>query len=81
MGFTSRYFAATTGTILGIVLIPTFLKIFSKAVDKLDIKGSVPSIVVEALHINNIKRMVKSTTKPRKSMWAKLRYKEIPKGY
>lgn len=72
-------FAATTGTILGIVLIPTFLKIFSKAVDKLDIKGSVPSIVVEALHINNIKRMVKSTTKPRKSMWAKLRYKEIPK--
>lgn len=74
-------FAATIGTVVGILCIPTFLKIFSKAVDKLDIKGSVPSIVVEALHINNIKRMVRSTTKPKKSMWTKLRYKEIPKRF
>ncbi|MGE6257297.1 lipid II flippase Amj family protein [Heyndrickxia sporothermodurans] len=73
--------AATIGTLIGIICIPTFLKIFSKAVDKLDIKGSVPSIVVEALHLNNIKRMVRSTTKPKKSMWSKLRYKEIPKRF
>ncbi|TKC19025.1 lipid II flippase Amj family protein [Robertmurraya kyonggiensis] len=71
--------SSTIGTILGIVLIPTFLKIFSKAVDRLEVKGSVPSIVVEALSISNIKRIVKNTTKPRKMMFRSLRYREIPK--
>ncbi|CAH0344353.1 DUF2837 family protein [Bacillus sp. CECT 9360] len=37
--------AATTGTLLGILLIPTFLKIFAAAVNKLEVKGSVPSIL------------------------------------
>jgi len=72
-------FSATIGTLIGIILIPTFLKLFSKAVDRLEIKGSVPSIVVEALNISNIKRMVKNTTKPQKKMFRSLRYKEIPK--
>lgn len=72
-------FSATIGTLIGIILIPTFLKLFSKAVDRLEIKGSVPSIVVEALSISNIKRMVKNTKKPQKRMFYSLRYKEIPK--
>jgi hypothetical protein len=72
-------FSSTVGTLVGILLIPTFLKLFSKAVDKLEINGSIPSLVVEALHINNIKRIVKSTTKPKKAMWSSLRYREIPK--
>lgn len=72
-------FSATIGTLLGIILIPTFLKVFSKAVDRLETKGSVPSIVIEALSISNIKRIVKSTTKPRKKMLLSLRYREIPK--
>ncbi|RFU64365.1 lipid II flippase Amj family protein [Bacillus sp. V59.32b] len=71
--------AATAGTLLGILLIPTFLKIFAAAVNKLEVKGSVPSIVVEALSIHNIKRIVKSTTKPKKNMFSTLRYKRIPK--
>lgn len=71
--------SSTIGTVLGIVLIPTFLKVFSKAVDRLEVKGSVPSIVVEALSISNIKRIVKNTTKPRKKMFHSLRYREIPK--
>ncbi|RLQ94324.1 lipid II flippase Amj family protein [Falsibacillus albus] len=73
--------ASSLGTLLGIVLIPTFLKVFSKAVDRLEVKGSIPSIVVEALSVHNIKRMVKTTTKPRKSMLARLRYREIPKRF
>ena len=72
-------FSATIGTILGIILIPTFLKLFAIAVNKLEIRGSVPSLVVEALSISNIKRIVKKTTKPRKKMLLSLRYKEIPK--
>lgn len=74
-------FSSTLGTVMGILLIPTFLKLFAKAVDKIELKGSVPSIVVEALSISNLKRIVKSTTKPRKKMLASLRYKEIPKRF
>lgn len=74
-------FSSTLGTIMGIILIPTFLKLFTKAVDKIELKGSVPSIVVEALSISNLRRIVKSTTKPRKKMISSLRYKEIPKRF
>ncbi|HBV97693.1 MAG: hypothetical protein JL50_03380 [Peptococcaceae bacterium BICA1-7] len=72
-------FAATAGTVLGILLIPTFLRIFEVAVRRLELTGSVPSLVVEALHINNVKRIVKSAVRPKKTMLEKLRYKEIPK--
>lgn len=71
--------SATIGTLIGILFIPTFLRLFPKAVDRLEIKGSVPSIVVEALSIANIKRMVKNTKKPQKRMIHRLRYREIPK--
>lgn len=72
-------FASTLGTLVGVMLIPTFLRIFSAAVRKLEITGSVPSLVVEALHINNIKRLVKRATRPKKTMLERLRYREIPK--
>jgi len=72
-------FASTIGTILGIIFIPTFLKIFSKAVNRLEITGSVPSIVVQALSVSNIKRIALEATLPRKNMLHKLRFKEIPK--
>lgn len=72
-------FAATIGTLIGVLLIPSFLRIFEKAVNRLELTGSVPSLVVEALQINNIKRIVKSVTKPSKTMLERLRYREIPK--
>jgi len=71
--------AATFGTLAGVILIPSFLRIFEKAVNRLEVTGSVPSLVVEALQINNIKRIVKNVTKPSKTMLEKLRYREIPK--
>ncbi|MEG0773806.1 lipid II flippase Amj family protein [Clostridium sp.] len=72
-------FATTIGTVLGIVLIPTFLTIFSKAVTKLEETGSVPSLVVQSLSLANIKRVAKSTVSPSRSMIRNLRYKNIPK--
>lgn len=72
-------FSASIGTLIGIILIPTFLKLFAIAVNRLETKGSVPSIVVEALSISNMKRIIKKTTKPRKKMFNRLRYREIPK--
>lgn len=75
----SVIFASTAGTIFGILLIPTFLRIFEAAVKRLELAGSVPSLVVEALQANNIKRIVKSAVRPTKTMLEKLRYREIPK--
>lgn len=72
-------FASTAGTILGILLIPTFLRIFEVAVRRLELTGSVPALVIEALQTNNIKRIVKSAVRPTKTMLKKLRYREIPK--
>jgi hypothetical protein len=71
--------AATIGTLFGIILIPSFLKIFEKAVKRLELTGSVPTLVVEALQVNNIKRIVRSTVRPSKTMLEKLRFREIPK--
>lgn len=70
---------ATFGTFIGILMIPTFLKIFSKAVAKLEAVGSIPAIVVQALSIGNIRRIAGSTVKPSRSMLHGLRFKNIPK--
>lgn len=72
-------FASTAGTLLGILLIPTFLRVFEVAVKRLELTGSVPSLVVEALQVNNIRRIVKSATRPSKTMVERLRFREIPK--
>ncbi|MGC4377724.1 lipid II flippase Amj family protein [Fictibacillus sp. Mic-4] len=74
-------FASTAGTLIGVFFIPTFLKVFGIAVKKLELTGSVPSLVVEALHVNNLKRILKKATKPSKSMITKLRFREIPKRF
>lgn len=71
--------ASTVGTMAGIALIPTFLKIFSKAVERLELEGSVPSIVIQALSISNIKRMAKSATIPTWEMISSIRFRGIPK--
>ena len=71
--------AASIGTVLGIALIPTLLRLFSKAVARLELTGSVPSIVIEALNINNIKRIARTVTIPSKRMLGGIRFRDIPK--
>ncbi|GBF32372.1 hypothetical protein DCCM_0566 [Desulfocucumis palustris] len=72
-------FASTIGTLTGVLLIPSFLRVFEAGVRRLEITGSVPSLVVQALHLNNIKRIVKSAARPSRAMLTRLRYREIPK--
>ncbi|GKU25529.1 lipid II flippase Amj family protein [Clostridium folliculivorans] len=72
-------FAASGGTILAIILIPTFLKLFEIGMKKLEVTGSIPSLVIQSLSISNIKRIARNTIKPKKSMIKNLRYKNIPK--
>jgi hypothetical protein len=71
--------SSTAGTLAGIILIPTFLKIFSAAVRKLELTGSVPSLVMQALSISNIKGMARSATIPSKKMLSSVRFRNIPK--
>ena len=72
-------FASTIGTAVGIMLIPSFLKIFAIAVNKLEMTGSVPLILAQAFSASNIKRIAKHTMWPSLSMLPKMRYHDIPK--
>lgn len=71
--------ASTIGTILGILAIPTFLKVFGKAVSKLELTGSVPVVIIQALNLNSIKRIAKSATLPKKGMVNKWTLIDVPK--
>lgn len=71
--------SATAGTLVGILLVPTFLKIFAKAVARLELTGSIPAIVVQALSISNIKRIARTATTPSRRMLNRLSFQEIPK--
>ena len=72
-------FASTLGTIIGIVFIPTFLRIFSVAVSRLESTGSVPSLVIAALSLDNLRRIRAKAAVPRKQMLYNVRFREIPK--
>lgn len=72
-------FSATAGTLLGIAAIPTFLKLFSKAVTRISETGSIPSIIFQAFSAANVKRIARSVKRPKKSMISGLRHRNIPK--
>lgn len=72
-------FATTIGTAIGILLIPTFLKLFHLAVSKLEDTGSIPGLVVQSLSVANIKRIARSATRPSRGMLSGLRLANIPK--
>lgn len=72
-------FSATIGTVIGLILIPTFLKIFSAAVSKLELTGSLPSFVMKSMSVNNIKKVAKQAVLPKKRMMERINFKTIPK--
>jgi len=69
---------ATVGTFFGIVLTPTFLHVFSRAVKSLEQSGSVPSVVMDALKFRNIHKFKENITLPSKKMVKGLPFKRIP---
>jgi hypothetical protein len=70
---------STLGACIGGVLIPTFLKVFGKAVNRLESVGSVPALIAQSLSISNIRRISKSATIPRRKLLEGLRFRQIPK--
>ncbi|KAF0821349.1 putative integral membrane protein YdaH [Cytobacillus firmus] len=72
--------ASTIGTIIGILLLPTFIAIFSRAIIRLaDEEGSVPSLLKIGFNWKSAKRMVKHFKIPRISYLNGLKLSEIPK--
>ena len=70
---------ATFGVFCGIILTPSFLKFFSKAVKNLERSGSVPSVVIDALRFCSVRRLIRIVALPSRVMVNNLPFQRIPK--
>ncbi|MDQ7094896.1 lipid II flippase Amj family protein [Desulfosporosinus sp. PR] len=69
---------ATLGVFVGILLTPSFLRFFSKAVKSLERSGSVPSVVMHTLRPGNVRKFFWNVTLPSKSMVNTLPFRKVP---
>jgi hypothetical protein len=71
--------ASTVGTVVGIILLPTFIALFSRAIIHLsEEKGSVPSLMKRIFSIHYIKRGITHFSLPKFSYLQDTRIKDIP---
>ena len=71
--------SSTLGTIIGILLLPTFIAIFSRAIIHLsEERGSIPLLVKKGLTFEYIKRGLKHIHFPKLSYLKDIRLKDIP---
>jgi len=73
-------FSTTVATITGAFLMPTFIKVFGKAVESFSIHRSIPRLVLHAFSKSGIEQFKSSVTKPKRENIAQLKsLKMIPK--
>lgn len=71
--------SSTIGTIIGILLLPTFIAIFSRAIIHLaEERGSIPSLIKKGFTFAYIKRGLKHIHFPKLSYVKDIRLKDIP---
>lgn len=71
--------ASTIGTIFGMILLPTFIALFSRAIIHLsEEKGSVPSLMKRIFSIRYIKRAITHFRLPKFSYLQDTRVRDIP---
>lgn len=71
--------SATLGTIVGLLLLPTFIAIFSRAIIHLaEERGSIPSLIKKGITLNYIKRAKKHIHLPRFTYLKGMSWKDIP---
>ncbi|WP_096271919.1 lipid II flippase Amj family protein [Paucisalibacillus globulus] len=71
--------ASTVGTVFGIILLPTFIALFSRAIIHLsEEKGSVPSLMKKIFSLHYIKRGITHFSLPKFSYLRDTRAKDIP---
>ena len=72
--------STTVGTIVGALLMPTFIKVFGKAVESFSIYRSIPKLVFHGFSKSGVEQFKSSVTKPKKENLAQLKsLKMIPK--
>jgi len=73
-------FSTTVATIIGAVLMPTFIKVFRKAVESFSISRSIPKLLIHGFSKSGIEQFKSSVTKPKKENLAQLKnLKMMPK--
>lgn len=70
--------ASSLGTLVAIVLFPTFVFLFARIIAHLEIEGSIPKLI-SSVTVDKIKHARHHLRKPRLSMLRSLRYYGIPK--
>ena len=71
--------ASTLGTVLGIILLPSFIALFSRAIILLsEEKGSVPTLMKRVFSIKYIKRGLTHLTLPKLTYLKDTQVKDIP---
>ncbi|MGG4491019.1 lipid II flippase Amj family protein [Metabacillus idriensis] len=71
--------SSTLGTVLGIVLLPTFIALFSRAIIHLsEARGSIPLLLKKGLSFEYLKRGVKHIQLPKKGYFMTINMKQIP---
>ncbi|MGH4126109.1 MAG: lipid II flippase Amj family protein [Clostridium sp.] len=72
--------AQTMATITGALLIPTFIKVFSRAVESFSIHRSMPRLLLHGFSKSGVEQFKKSITKPQKDNFAQLKsFRKVPK--
>jgi hypothetical protein len=71
--------ASTVGTMIGVLLFPTFIAMFSRAIIHLaNQRGSIPLLVKNGLTFNTIKRSLGHVKVPKQSYIKDIRMKDVP---
>lgn len=72
--------SATIATIIGATLLPTFIRVFSKAVQSFSVYRSIPRLVLHGFSKSGVEQFKKSITIPKKENISQLKsLRKIPK--
>ena len=73
-------FSATFATIVGAILMPTFIKLFGKAVEAFSFHRSIPRLLVHGFSKSGVEQFKKSITPPSRKNFSHFKHvKKIPK--
>lgn len=72
--------SATFATIIGAMLLPTFIRVFTKAVESFSVYRSVPRLILHGFSKSGIEQFKRSITIPKKDNLSQLKsLRKIPK--
>ena len=74
-------FAAFIGNLVGAIMIPTFVAVFTKGIKMFEEVGSLPKVAVMTFYPKNLASIARSIRLPSKASWKNLSLKNIPKTF